>query len=256
MRKIFLIMIFINSLFCYSQNNIKLHKYTSLISNHFENKTVIKIINDGIFPVTVTIDPVIQLEIITDIFFPYTGTINQKSFLEFEIKGKYAIEKIKNWIYLKTGSININYSNNNIYIYPFYLSSNIVLSQNINGGYTHKGEYKYAIDWKMDEGTPIFAARNGTVVDIESSFDKNGLTDDYLSKTNYILILHDDNTIAEYIHLKKDGINCKIGNIVKQGDLIGYSGNTGFSSGPHLHFCVHKTLSGTKRESIKIKFKK
>ncbi|EKS00485.1 peptidase, M23 domain protein, partial [Leptospira mayottensis 200901122] len=51
-------------------------------------------------------------------------------------------------------------------------------------------------------------------------------------------ILHKDGSIAEYAHLKHKGISVQIGQIVQTGERIGFSGNTGFSSAPHLHFHV------------------
>jgi murein DD-endopeptidase MepM/ murein hydrolase activator NlpD len=71
---------------------------------------------------------------------------------------------------------------------------------------------------------------------------------------NYILIRHSDGTVANYAHLSKDGTRVKPGQVVEAGDLIGYSGNTGFTSGPHLHFSVFKTKSGKQRLSIPVKF--
>src|SRR5439155_21697463 len=55
-------------------------------------------------------------------------------------------------------------------------------------------------------------------------------------------------------HLSKDGAKVKVGQIVEPGDLIGLSGNTGFTSGPHLHFSVFKTKDGKQRQSIPVKF--
>jgi murein DD-endopeptidase MepM/ murein hydrolase activator NlpD len=65
---------------------------------------------------------------------------------------------------------------------------------------------------------------------------------------------HKDGTIAEYLHFKKDGINVKIGEQIKEGQVIGLSGNTGYSERPHLHLTVFKPLTGEKRENYKIKF--
>jgi len=72
---------------------------------------------------------------------------------------------------------------------------------------------------------------------------------------NYVMIRHDDGTLGHYCHLQKDGICVEPGQRVNAGQVIAHSGNTGFSSGPHLHFCVFKTKDGKERVSIPIKFK-
>src|SRR5207249_5813342 len=72
---------------------------------------------------------------------------------------------------------------------------------------------------------------------------------------NYVLIRHEDGTLGHYCHLQKNGSVVKVGQTVATGDVIAHSGNTGFSSGAHLHFCVFKTKDGRERESIPVKFK-
>lgn len=238
----------------FAEEKIKLHKYTTLIVEQNMYYTAVSISNKGLFPVTVTIDPGRLLKTLNDISLPYIGTIKAKEILSFKMLGKYPLSQILKWTYLKTGSIEAKHNDDYIYLYPFQSDEKISISQYYNGDFSHQGEYKYAIDWKMPEGTKIVAAREGMVVDFEQSFVDNGLTNDYRSKANFILILHDDGTIAEYLHLKHNGVLCKIGQHVKRGELIGLSGNTGYSTGPHLHFCVHRTESGTIRHSIKVKF--
>ena len=71
---------------------------------------------------------------------------------------------------------------------------------------------------------------------------------------NYVIIYHSDGTFAEYTHLKRNGVLANVGDKVTQGQVIASSGNTGFSSGPHLHLMVY--LQKLKeRQTIETKFK-
>ncbi|WP_238318392.1 M23 family metallopeptidase [Thalassospira australica] len=94
-------------------------------------------------------------------------------------------------------------------------------------GYTkmHKG-----IDFAAPTGTPIFAAGNGTIAKI----GRNG------GYGNYILIRHNDSYDTAYAHMKGFAKGLTQGSRVKQGDVIGYVGTTGRSTGPHLHYEILK----------------
>jgi len=77
------------------------------------------------------------------------------------------------------------------------------------------------------------------VMQVESDFDKAGLDlEKYGGRANYVRILHDDGTMGLYAHLRPEGVLVRVGQRVRQGQQIGLSGNTGFTSGPHLHFAV------------------
>ena len=65
-----------------------------------------------------------------------------------------------------------------------------------------------------------------------------------MGKANYVRVLHDDGSMALYAHLKRDGALAGVGQRVRRGDRIGISGNTGFSSAPHLHFVVQVNRGG------------
>lgn len=117
---------------------------------------------------------------------------------------------------------------------------------------THQNNY--AIDWSMPEETPILAARGGVVVEAVDSFSKSGLTEDLKNKCNYIRIRHEDGSRAIYVHLAHKGSKVKVGDEVKEGQLIALSGNTGFSATPHLHFMVDQPQDG-KYVSVPILFK-
>lgn len=105
-------------------------------------------------------------------------------------------------------------------------------------GYTkmHKG-----IDFAAPRGTPIFAAGNGTIAKI----GRNG------GYGNYIMIRHNDSYDTAYAHMKGFAKGLKQGARVKQGDVIGYVGTTGRSTGPHLHYEILK--NNVQVNPIKIK---
>jgi murein DD-endopeptidase MepM/ murein hydrolase activator NlpD len=92
------------------------------------------------------------------------------------------------------------------------------------------------------------------VVATKDDSNRGGPDHRFEGDANHVLIQHSDGTIGNYAHLTKNSVHVNVGQEVQPGDLLGYSGNTGFSSGPHLHFCVFKTKSGKERESIPIQF--
>lgn len=113
---------------------------------------------------------------------------------------------------------------------------------------------EYAIDWSMPVGTNVHAARGGIVAAFRSDVETGGPDPRYKKDYNYIVIRHDDGTYAEYLHLDKDGVKVALGDQVEQGDVIGLSGDTGYTSEPHLHFAVFNTISGRERRTIPIEF--
>lgn len=142
-----------------------------------------------------------------------------------------------------------------LYRIPFARGSKIPVSQGFNGKASHRG--KDAIDFAVAIGTPVYAARSGRVVATESSHNKGGFEKRFRKFANYIIIEHDDKTLAHYYHLKQGGVVQKLGARVKAGELIGYSGNTGYSSGAHLHFSVSKVdpKRMNRPQTIPIRFK-
>lgn len=136
------------------------------------------------------------------------------------------------------------------YLVPLRQSS-VRIDQGYGGQFSHSdAQNRYAIDFAAKEGTPVVAARRGVVMQVESDFDKASLNREKAGgRANFVRILHDDGTMALYAHLRLDGVMVREGQRVRAGQLIGLSGNTGYTTGPHLHFAV-QVNRGMKLESI------
>ncbi|ARN76557.1 hypothetical protein BST97_00245 [Nonlabens spongiae] len=145
------------------------------------------------------------------------------------------------------------YDEDFVYLLPFKKGRSFKVHQGVNGDFSHQD--KYAWDFTMPVGTEIYAVRDGLVVDLERRNSKNCKTQSCSKYNNYIKILHSDGTIAEYLHLKKNGVKVKIGQNVKSGQLIGYSGNTGWSTGPHLHLNMYLLDKNNQKITLPMKFK-
>jgi len=91
-------------------------------------------------------------------------------------------------------------------------------------------QFHYGMDFTAPIGTNVYATGDGVVKDVQSIGSGYG---------RWILIDHDFGFNTLYAHLS--GFNVKIGDQVKRGSVIGYVGNTGSSTGPHLHYEVHKS---------------
>jgi len=157
--------------------------------------------------------------------------------------------------YFKLGSNCAKHDDSCVYHLPYAAGSRFKVTQGYNGSFSHKGSNQYAIDWQMPEGTPVCAARGGVVVRVKDDSSIGGSSIKYDPYNNYVLIRHDDGTLGHYCHLTKGGVCVKPGERVEVGEKIALSGNTGFSSGAHLHFSVFKTKDGRERISIPVKFK-
>jgi murein DD-endopeptidase MepM/ murein hydrolase activator NlpD len=141
------------------------------------------------------------------------------------------------------------------YELPYTPGEKFKVTQGYDGKFSHKGSNKYAIDWNLPQGTLVRAARGGMVVRVKDDSNTGGPTADYDRYNNYVLIRHDDGTLGHYCHLQQGSCLMKPGQVVATGEALARSGTTGFSSGPHLHFCVFKTKNGRERESLPVKFR-
>lgn len=139
-------------------------------------------------------------------------------------------------------------------VYRFPLQqARVRLEQGFHGAFSHAdAENRHALDFAADVGTPVLAARDGTVMQVESGFDTAGLDARDVARANFIRIVHDDGSMALYAHLDADGVQVAPGARVRAGQVIGRSGNTGYSTGPHLHFVVQANR-GMRLESIPVR---
>ncbi len=169
----------------------------------------------------------------------------------YKQKDDYSYRFSYSWI---KGSMNAVHNDSYIYRLPYAISSSHVVSQGFNTNMTHKGKNAYAIDFAMNIGTKIYASRGGVVVGIKEDSSRGGYSREFARDGNFVTIEHKDATLATYYHLNKNGVVVKIGEGVKRGELLAYSGNTGYSSGPHLHFQVYKAVDAKTTQSIPIKF--
>ena len=141
------------------------------------------------------------------------------------------------------------------YRLPYAIASNYAVSQAYPDIVTHATEdSRYAVDFDMPVGTGVFAARGGIVFDMVAGNFKGGTNAARdMSLANIVRILHDDGTYAIYAHLNWNSIRVRVGDTVQRGEYIADSGNTGFSSGPHLHFVVVRN-TGMAMQSVPVKF--
>jgi murein DD-endopeptidase MepM/ murein hydrolase activator NlpD len=135
---------------------------------------------------------------------------------------------------------------------PFATARRFMVTQAPPDAVTHVGpSSRNAIDIDMPVGTAVHAARAGTVINVAARNFRSGLTTQNLDEANFVQIMHDDGTYAIYAHLQLDTVRVKIGQRVARGEYIANSGNTGYSSGPHLHFVVLRNV-GLRSESVPI----
>ncbi|MBF0378400.1 MAG: M23 family metallopeptidase [Desulfamplus sp.] len=118
--------------------------------------------------------------------------------------------------------------------------------------WTHYGNLRFAYDFGMPIGTTIIAVRAGTVVFVRDNFTDN---DHGKNQGNAIVILHEDGTYSLYAHITNKGSKVRVGQVVKQGETIALSGNSGETPTPHLHFQLNVCGDFTKCDSMPVSFR-
>jgi murein DD-endopeptidase MepM/ murein hydrolase activator NlpD len=209
---------------------------TILWANDMTKGSVLKIGQDlVILPISGVRHTVVSGDTLVKIASKYNGDIDEiASFNDLAITAKLAVGDV---IMIPDGQVSssirpsassnssgakINYASGpsyaGYYIKPFV------------GGHKSQGIHGYnGVDYGMPVGTTLYAAAQGTVIISKNSGYNGGYG-------KYIVIKHPNNTQTVYGHMSD--VVVTVGQSVTQGQTIGYSGNTGRSTGPHLHFEV------------------
>ncbi|RNC85647.1 MAG: M23 family metallopeptidase [Balneola sp.] len=231
-------------------------KSVELYNVEKEDKIEVFVKNDNIFPITLQVEMDFS-NLRPSQGLPLTEVIDAKA--DIKILELFPIKQHGGWE-LETsyrffmGSIFADHTDDFVYRLPYRLGTQRRVSQGYNGQFSHTGSLRYSVDFQMPEGTQIYAARSGIVVETEESYREGGDDKYYIDKANYITVLHDDGTFSEYSHLRPNGVVVSVGQRIRTGQLIGYSGTTGYTTGPHLHFNVKRVVQDGRYITIPVKF--
>jgi len=99
----------------------------------------------------------------------------------------------------------------------------------------HIGNLSNAIDFVTDLGTELSSPHYGRVDNIKDDSDKGGDDPKYWFDGNFIRIRHRSDLFSYFEHLMYRGVRVKVGQTVQEGELLGYTGNTGYTDEPHVH---------------------
>lgn len=162
-----------------------------------------------------------------------------------------------------------------IYHLPWPCATTVPVTQGNHGDICgsfagdHVGDQVYAFDFGTPRGTPVLAARGGTVTQVVNASPPGSPCNDgcpqpfgtaafsaccsaCLNQANWVDVAHGDGTVATYFHLDRTSVS--VGQVVAQGAMLGLSGTSGCSSGPHLHFQVMGDCPTTVCASIPMTF--
>ncbi len=123
-----------------------------------------------------------------------------------------------------------------VYDLPYQAGRSHWLVQGYFSHFSHRE--RAALDFRMKKGTPVCAARGGVVVRLKEDGTRGGWSRRFRPDGNFVVIQHEDGTRAGYWHLQHNGVQVQLGDTVRRGQVIAYSGRTGYAAFPHLHFLV------------------
>ena len=155
---------------------------------------------------------------------------------------------------VQLGRVDADHDDGYLYRLPYGDEVSFPIIQGYAAKLTHRGAERYTLDFGMPVGTPVHAAREGVVVLVEDSHDSGCAREECGRYANFVVVLHSDGTTGEYFHLEPDSAEVRAGERVQRGQRLARSGNTGFSTAPHLHFGVYRTDRERRTESLAVRF--
>ncbi|MEO9952493.1 M23 family metallopeptidase [Nonlabens sp.] len=225
---------------------------------HYDGGTKLFVSNNNFLPITYKIGykPVnLVQDVENGSYIVIPGRTKDFLLLDFkkiDPKKKWKFNKGSTLVYL--GDLtDTEYDEDYVYELPFEKGTSFKVGQGYNGDISHQD--KYAIDFDMPINTKVFACREGLVVEVVKKNSKHCADFKCADFNNYIKVLHSDGTIMQYLHFRKNGVRVKVGQKVVKGQHIGFSGNVGWSTGPHLHIDLYLTDKDNNYKTLKTKFK-
>lgn len=208
------------------------------------------------FPVTVTLDATLK-NMRADVPLPLTVVVPDNKRVRLLSFMRINPGKQDNYNYTfwtRHGSRDARHNDAYLYHLPYADGAAWRVSQGFNGSFSHQENGGFKVDFTMPEGTPIHAAREGMVVAVQMSGILRSDDRQYATEGNTVYVQHDDGTVALYVHFAFGSIFAQAGRRVMRGDVLGLSGNTGFSTGPHLHFEVGYPKDGRTWQTVPVRF--
>lgn len=155
---------------------------------------------------------------------------------------------------VQLGRIDADHDDAYLYRLPYGDDVGFPIIQGYGAKLSHRGAERFALDFGMPIGTPVHAAREGVVVLVEDSHDAGCAREECGRFANFVVVLHSDGTTGEYFHLERGSVRVRPGDRVARGEWLARSGNTGFSTAPHLHFGVYRTGRDRTTQSLAVRF--
>jgi murein DD-endopeptidase MepM/ murein hydrolase activator NlpD len=155
---------------------------------------------------------------------------------------------------VQLGRVDADHDDGYLYRLPYGDDVSFPIIQGYGARLSHRGAERYTLDFGMPVGTRVHAARDGVVALVEDSHDAGCAREECGRYANFVVVLHSDGTTGEYFHLERGSAQVRVGERVQRGQWLARSGNTGYSTAPHLHFGVYRTDGEHGTQSLAVRF--